>query len=253
MLKPIVLRLAGLALFLVVSPPSFSDTVFFPKGTWGPPLGAWSAEQRDAFFEDWFGGQLDAMQELPLEEYLRRDDLATVVRLLVLPSFSPATAVRLHVSGKGGMTFEVKQLDGAGGYAPGNLALARDGEVADDDAQFVLDRLRDLDPIGGKTPSETETTMVVNGRTEVIMCRDGTMFVLEVATPGQFAAIKRHECQLTADDPLELVIERLSRVVNVAFEPDFKAPDPASDLSTGAPAIEFRFDAAPYSMGEDVQ
>ena len=104
MLRNLLVRffcLAGL------TAPAASDT-YFPTDAWpasrANPLDQW------AFLEGWYGGQLAAMEEdTPWDA-----DVPTelTLRLLFLPTFSPASALRLS---QNALSFRFTKLDGAGG------------------------------------------------------------------------------------------------------------------------------------------
>lgn len=151
------------------------------------PPGLWTAEMQ-AFHERWFGDQLRAMGERPLWTGDRR---ARVDRLLVLPSFAPAVAVRITRAGDGA-TAVTTLLDGAGGYAPGKVAATRTRRIRPAElARF--DALLSGARMGKRDGSDT------------LVCLDGTQYVVERRDAAGHHLVSRHRCAL--DDGLRRAID----------------------------------------------
>jgi hypothetical protein len=125
--------LAGLALITAVAASIYSprprDPVF-PKSVF---------KNASDFRLNWYSEQLCAMGEPPLLALSRRDRVATVYRLLWLPSFHHSVCVRIDQTGEGAR-LRARVLDGRGGYDPGQIAIDRNMTVAGDQWN-ELDRL----------------------------------------------------------------------------------------------------------------
>jgi hypothetical protein len=105
------------------------------------PTGMWEDENQAAFYERWFGDQLRAMGEPTLRSASDRGRFTRRLRVLILPSFEPAYALRIDESGSGGAVTFVK-LDGRGGYAPGRVAVRRHYRLTPGEMRDVSELLR---------------------------------------------------------------------------------------------------------------
>lgn len=136
---------------LMLAPPSLSDTQgdFFPIEVWGNE----AASERDkglfALYEGWFGEQLRAMEERPLSNLETPVAARSTVRLLFLPSFTPASMVKQEYGEGTGPTYAFKPLSGAGGYEPGELIWEVGGDVPVADLQPVLALSEAINPWPG--------------------------------------------------------------------------------------------------------
>lgn len=126
-----------------------------------------------AFDKRWWGPQLRAMREPSLYQISQRESLAQQYRLLVLPSFEPAYAVRVVRKSSGRGTAVFKKLDGQGGYDPGSLSVNKSMSLS----EATLWRfLRTFDAIGvADYPS---------GFGPPSACTDGTSYLLEGIREG---------------------------------------------------------------------
>lgn len=156
---------------------------YFPPGTWS---------SSEAFLEGWFGPQLAAMEQEPL--WSSRPDAGEdwVLRLLVLPSFTGSTALRVERRHSGEYHWTALRIGGAGGYAPGPPLSKVEGSLPTD--------------ISGKLDlALTELgffAMAAEVRDSDRYCFDGTMYVLEMRRAGDYHAIMRHECEIEGGEPL---------------------------------------------------
>jgi|GEM_PF-2539965 len=171
---------------------------YFPSGTWWSPGFKWSLEETDAFYNDWFGGQLAAMQEAPLWSDSEADATGDIIRLLFSPTFSRPSVLRLTQTGAGDYLYDFRQSDGSGGYDPGKLGVQDQGRLTRDQADQLEGLLAAVQPLT-LDPSVTGKPDA-DGNTKV--CFDGSGIVLEVRLSGIYHAAERHECEMPKDSPL---------------------------------------------------
>lgn len=111
---------------------------YTPTGIWRDP--AWA----ETFYERWYGDQLRAMDEPVLAG---ADDLGRFrsrLRLLVLPNSSPGWTIRIDERSTGEGIVTYVRLDGAGGYAPGNVAERHRSTIDRGDMARLRSELRRL-------------------------------------------------------------------------------------------------------------
>ena len=89
---------------------------YFPPGALDP-----NSPRSDSFRNHWYSEQLEAMGE----PVLKADGSSNIYRFTWLRSFHHPVAVRI-VDGGGHCTLRAVELDGAGGYAPGNVFRSKD-------------------------------------------------------------------------------------------------------------------------------
>jgi hypothetical protein len=178
-----------------------ADTPYFPFGVWGPTYGGWTEVEQAVFLENWFGGQLAAMQEKPLAGDTPPDDADMVVRLLFLPTFDHGTMLRVVIDDAGQMNYVFKELDGAGGYEPGQLRRRMTGDVEDTVAGNIKIQIDTIGASQGNMPSQVFDPGLI--------CSDGTTVVLEFATGDTHRALTRHDCQMDITDPIRLLVNAL--------------------------------------------
>jgi len=168
-----LLALIGLATLAAANPIVERESRYLPTS-------GWASDDAATYFEEWFGKQLLAMREPPL---LTPADLAGRLqrfRLLVLPTFRPAYAVRVDQRTSDRALIRFVQLNGAGGYEPGSI-------VRDKSRTLSVRELNRLNKaiIAASLPSrprqeETPTATNSSGELEIIICADGTMYVFEL-------------------------------------------------------------------------
>lgn len=190
------------AILIALTMPSHAseERKFFPEGTWDETLGWWKPERRKAHYERWFGNQLAAMNEEPLWLDTGSSVMDTTVRLLFLPTFSPGSMVKVTNTEDGKVRYQFKQLDGAGGYEPGQLRITTDGMVNKEHAAEIAALVGSIDSWGSDRPSEELD----------IICLDGTQIVLEYLSEGRHSVATRHECEMPPGD----VFRRLTLLLN---------------------------------------
>lgn len=148
---------------------------------------AW--DDRDDFFERWFGNQLAAMREPVLQTMEPTDSRqAYVMRIVFLPSFHPAYAVRIDARTNRPLV-RTTLLTGAGGYDPGRIARSQSETIRRDLADTIatLNRaaaIDDLDPHADDDPNGT-------------ICADGMVILVELVDRIGYQAFERHQCELS--------------------------------------------------------
>lgn len=198
MIRILVTMLMLLCPALVLASP------YFPPHTWYNGQGAWTPDQSDAFFESWYGGQLKAMEEVPLWSEDEARVAQPTLRLLFLPTFDHGAMVRVYQGEDRTMHFVFKLLTGAGGYEPGGLARTIRGRLDPEQRQEVIELIKRINPFDPGTLAELRATDAV--------CFDGTTVVLEVTESADYAAISRHECELPGGDPVRELVVLLNKV-----------------------------------------
>jgi hypothetical protein len=156
-----------------------------------------------SFHENWFGGDLQAMQEPPLATAGDLGPLRRRFRLLVLPTFDHPFAFRLDEDAGGRATLREVMLDGRGGYEPGRIAKQSERmltrhETAGIDRAIDAAKLKSL-------PMEAPPPRVRNGM--ITVCADGTMYVFELLD-GKDRLFLLRGC-LTPEKPLRTLIGAL--------------------------------------------
>ncbi|MEN3971935.1 hypothetical protein WJS89_04575 [Sphingomicrobium sp. XHP0235] len=151
----------------------------------------WSAD----FYEQWFGEQLAAAQEPSFSEPADFKEFSRRFRLLILPSFAPASIYRIDETQSGRMILTYTLLTGKGVYDAGRIAQTNQRVLSlSESASFreVVDRaqLRSM-------TREAATVFVDESGNEIAMiCADGTQVVAERLTTERRLFITRHECEL---------------------------------------------------------
>jgi hypothetical protein len=101
--------------------PVVASEPYFPEGVFGRRTNA----PVNDFTPKWYSGHLRAMGEPSFWELSRDDGEATGYRFLWLPTEGRPVAVRIMQRHEGAVLHLV-QLDGAGGYAPGQVAVNKE-------------------------------------------------------------------------------------------------------------------------------
>ncbi|NNC73723.1 MAG: hypothetical protein HKN78_12725 [Sphingomonadaceae bacterium] len=156
-----------------------------------PDTGWRDNDWTSVFYENWFGRQLRAMGEPPIVD---DSDLAghqSRFRLLILPSFRPASAYRVDQNIDGTGSLRAVVLDGAGGYEPGNIAQSvsrtLDPEELDQLESVISEASLDFLPREG----EPEGVREIDGETVIRICMDGTTYVFEYLANGRRHYLER--------------------------------------------------------------
>ena len=141
--------------------------------------------------ESWFGNQLRAMEEPVLARTAAASGLRRRFRMLVLPAFHPAYAVRAE-EGTASGRIHIVRLDGNGGFEPGRIA-ERETYRVNRAQMHLIDReiansgVLDLTPVSHPPPDAEE----------ILVCMDGVQFVFEIVDPASTRVVTRHDCELT--------------------------------------------------------
>ena len=184
------LRLSVLSLVFCVTLSACASIDYVPETGWGDK--DWSAD----FYEEWFGNQLAAAREPSLLEPTALGSAKSRFRLLVLPSFSPATVYRIDEASSGNLHLIYKVLDGAGGYDPGQIALTSERELTATEALAFTEALNAAQLPSAQRDAGLDATVDEDGNEILTVCADGTQIVLERLTASQSIFITRHECEL---------------------------------------------------------
>jgi hypothetical protein len=171
------------------------------------PRGVWQLASNEEDYEAWFGRQLRAMNEPVLRRPQDRGRFRSRFRMLVLPSFQPAYAVRVDVRGTGDALVRTVELSGAGGYSPGHVARQRTYRLDKEDVEALFSaieaaELRDLDA------DFRWEAVVPDG--EPAICVDGVQYVFELAERAGSRFVTRDWCELGGElTALIRTVERL--------------------------------------------
>lgn len=158
---------------------------YFPERTWP------CAYDR-VRYERWFGKHLRAMGEPVFAEHGGTANAEVLkYRLLTLPSFRPATAIRFEVRLQNRRPVEFLKVfvseTGAGGYAPGVRKDFAERRLPPDDATFFMSSIEDVAP--EDMPTEAPAADVI--------CMDGVQYVFEVLDEyGDHHLVSRHNCEV---------------------------------------------------------
>jgi hypothetical protein len=178
------MRIPTTALLLLVALGCSSCVQYLPKEVW-------RSADNWRFFEDWFGDQLAAMREPSLLSISQEGASAEQYRLLVLPSFSPGYAIRVTHKFDGDSEIKYTELDGAGGYEPGKISKQSVREIPQQQVDDLKETFEAINFWG--LPTELDRSPKPG---EVIhVCTDGTRFVFETVSGGQYKLFHVHECR----------------------------------------------------------
>lgn len=186
---------AALAALLIALPAgvlAYQASGIFPAGTW-------PAKDRN-FQAEWYGKQLRAMHEPSLWGASALNGVDGRDRLLILPSFRPAVAIRIDRHKARAAVAEITILDGAGGYEPGVIAAHRSIPVPAEDLRVLDDAIAKA--ALWQQPTELDDAPDANGNIKI--CLDGTQLVFEHAAAGHHHLVTRH-LQCDANPMLDAV------------------------------------------------
>ncbi|MBX3429915.1 MAG: hypothetical protein KF779_10060 [Hyphomonadaceae bacterium] len=160
------------------------------------PRSSWADEGDWEFKENWIGGQLRAMHEPSLLAASTQPSGAKVYRLVVVPPFSPAYAIRVTQTANGSGEVVFVQLDGQGGYHPGSVRRRIEFEVS----RARMTALRDQFEATGFWNLPVEPRRPPSADEEEIICMDGTEFVFEAVVDGRHHLVMPDNCPDLNDD-----------------------------------------------------
>jgi hypothetical protein len=151
------------------------------------------ADDQWTHMEDWIGSQLRAMDEPSLLAQSKTQPTLRTFRLFVAPTFRPAYAVRVieRREGSGEAVFVV--LNGQGGYEPGNIQRRSTRRVS----RSRMARLRKAFMAANfwNLAVEPQNPGRVDPHDpEQIICVDGTLFVFEAVTDGNYHVVIPDHC-----------------------------------------------------------
>lgn len=142
---------------------------YFPKGTWK------SYDTADLSMNEWYGKFLKAMDETSL---LDISDNTEVYRFLWLRSFHHPIFVRIERNGNSIQLFS-KELDGGGGYDPGNILKTVNKNLDESQWCEFLSLLEKSE--FWKVSSEKE-----------VMVNDGAQWILEGVKDSRYHIVDRN-------------------------------------------------------------
>jgi hypothetical protein len=147
----------------------------------------------DAFHGDWYGKQLQALQELPL--CCDATDRGRVVRFIWLRSFHHPVVIRLNESMNGSWRAVTKIGTGAGGYEPGTILSQAQRTLTADQAATVVSLFNPTSWFWS-TMSSTRTASVANcprdpGNECVTIGVDGAQWIVEVRDGDRYHYVDR--------------------------------------------------------------
>jgi hypothetical protein len=180
--------LAGISLTLL-SACQDAATVSLEAVDYIPDTG-WDGDEWAKFYEDWYGGQLRAMREPTLSSPASLGGYTERFRLLVLPTFEPGRSYRVDWLENGEAEVRWVQLDGAGGYEPGNIDCQGRRALESGEARILRTELETLDLFSLPTADELQ-------RKSSTACFDGTALVFEHLSKSGRRFITRH-CHVEA-------------------------------------------------------
>lgn len=168
-----------------------------PPATQGSyvPAGIWRDPEQEAHFERWFGDQLRAMREPVLSRMRDRAGFRRRFRMLVLPSFHPAYAIRIDEEAAGGARVRIVRLGGAGGYTPGGIKQEESFTLGAD-AVRQIDAAIEASGLAALAPDSDRS-----------LCLDGARFVFELIDERSNRFVTRHQCELGG--ALESLVSRI--------------------------------------------
>jgi hypothetical protein len=152
----------------------------------------WPDARTADLFEFWFGGQLRAMGEPVLSSLDDHHAFRSRFRMLVLPTFWPASAIRVDET-EAGAEARFVRLNGRGGYAPGRVARQRTWRpshamVRELHRRWRLAALTSLSAVPPPRPPGDQT---------IVMCADGTYFVFELVDASGSHVVARSQCEMS--------------------------------------------------------
>ena len=157
------------------------------------PTEGWRDADDARFHERWFGDQLRAMGEPSLSARDARGRYQRRFRLLVLPTFYPAKAVRIDEMGDGSATLRAVELNGRGGYAPGTLETQSEYEL---DGREVRRLHRDIAAARLDTLPRMDfpdsVRVDADGSQTLTLCVDGTTLVFELLDASGYHLVTRN-------------------------------------------------------------
>lgn len=162
------------------------------------PDGIWRDQDHARFLERWFGDQLHAMREPALSPPAGLHPYRRRFRLLVLPNYAPAYAIRVDETAAGGRV-RVVGLDGAGGYAPGRIARQRSSALSRTEMRSLNDLVNASGLPGmadGRPPPVEPRPDPETGETRLVICLHATYYVFELLDGAGRRFVVRDACDM---------------------------------------------------------
>ena len=231
--------------------PPVADRLLFPAGMLsGDAIG-------DAFYNDWWSRHLAAMGEVAL--FTRTNENTEAYRMLSLPTWGPARAIRIERSGNRAYAV-VKSLDGLAGFETGSLVSSERFELSTEDWDR-LSRLRAASGFFEAPAFGPRHGLGRDGHSWVIEgVRDGLYHVITRRALGgaelgpwlrDMADLMRPEREPALDflaDPGPRRWRDLSRLLRLMGEPPLR-PDGAGGAAESVRLISLAHGERPLSVG----
>jgi hypothetical protein len=166
------------------------------------------------FYSTWFGRHLYSMQEEALWSAELPEGEALVIRLLVLPTFSYPTVVRLNLREDGEGGFVQKDTFGAGGYEAGRIRNQYAGSIPTQDVARFRKVVRDLGFFDGRIANGFDEDVPLvgpNGEPVWGAATDGTTVVLEFKSREDYFVLQRHEAEVRQSSALGMLISEIAQ------------------------------------------
>lgn len=152
---------------------------------------------RNAFLENWLGGQLRAMGEPVLSSNGEREGFTRRLRLLVVPHYRPSYAIRIDEDAAGAQV-TVTVLDRPAVSGASRIADQRRRRLASRQLLPILSALRraslDLQPV--RMP-DRPPRILPDGSQVIEMCVHSTSFLLELLDNAGSHQVEGDPCSLT--------------------------------------------------------
>lgn len=170
---------------LAAAMPALAQTGAAPARPDYVPDDIWRNADQAQFFESWFGNQLHAMREPVLSRPGDGRGFRRRLRMLVLPSFHQAYAIRVDEAERGGARVRIVRLSGSGGFAAGDIV---------EEESFTLSAA-ETGALNRAVAAADLAALPPRGRP---ICTDGVTFVFEQADRQASRLVSVHQCSLTA-------------------------------------------------------
>lgn len=168
----------------------------------------WPCEHNRQFYGDWYGKHLRAMEEPSFAAADAARGYSRRYRLLVLPTFTPAYAIRIDVPLHGPVRATVVTETGAGGYDPGNKVPLWSYEIREHHPGEMDDMVR-----GARIENRTNGAEPETPSGQIVVCGDGTRYVFEeLDADGTQHLVSRHQCDLDGDRPMIDLFYHMHRI-----------------------------------------
>lgn len=170
----------------------------------------------DAFHGEWYGKQLQALQEQSL--CCNSTERGRVVRFVWLRSFNHPVVIRLNESTNGSWSLVTKVGSGAGGYDPGTLLSQEQRTLSADQVAAMRSLFNPTSWFWSTASAETTTTVAKcprdPGKECVTIGGDGSQWIVEVRDGDRYHYVDRWSPK---DGPMRALGEHIMAVSHQDF------------------------------------